>query len=111
MPVETLTPDTFDDFVTSAPLVLVEFHADWCVYCRLLTPKVNAIASDTHDAVQVGRLDVDAHRAVAERVGVDHLPFARLYRDGTCVEEWVGSRSYGTLTRAIEAHAPATASV
>src|SRR6059036_3729135 len=76
---------TFEaDVLNSAEPVVVDFYADWCPPCRMMTPVVEQLASEFAGQVKIGKLDVDYNQEIAIRYGVMGIPTLGLFR-----EEWL----------------------
>ena len=71
-------------------LVLVDFWADWCGPCQMLSPHLDRIRKDWGDKVEVVKVDVDESREIAGHLGVDAIPDVRIFRNGTQVGRFVG---------------------
>ena len=93
----------FESIVTDASPVLVDFYADWCGPCRLLSPTVESVASRTNGTVV--KVDVDGHRGLAAEYDVGGVPTLLLFVDGEPVERLVGVHDEGTLRGLVESHA------
>jgi thioredoxin 1 len=107
--VRTLTAAGWDvEVLASKGLYLVDFWAPWCPPCRKLGPLVDALAQEKAGALQVGKLNVDDHGAVAERYGISSIPTLLLFRDGALVEQRVGALPLEDLRRLV--HVPVEAS-
>ena len=88
--VVTLTAENFDAQALAADRVaVVDFWATWCPPCRALAPTIAALAEERTDVV-VGKLDVDAHPAIAERYGIQSIPTVLVFRNGELAERSVG---------------------
>ena len=70
---------------------LVDFYADWCGPCQMLSPIIEEIASECDD-VKVGKLNIDDARDIAIRYGVQSIPTLILFKDGEPVKTLVGYR-------------------
>ncbi len=82
---------TFENDVLEAGLpVLVDFYADWCPPCRMMTPAVEQLATELDGKVSIGKLDVDANQEIAIRYGVSGIPTLGLFRDGKMIDRMVG---------------------
>ena len=87
----TLTNDNFEREVLQAKgKVLVDFWADWCGPCKMLSPLVDEIAGEMAGKVKVGKLNVDEARLIASRYGVMSIPTLILFEDGKLVNQSVG---------------------
>jgi putative thioredoxin len=84
--------------------VLVDFWADWCAPCKMLTPILEQLAVDYGEQLQIGKVNTDQERRLAEQHGIRSLPTLRLYRNGEVVEEVLGAQPESSLRALIEAH-------
>jgi len=83
--------------------VLVDFWAEWCMPCRMLTPTIDALASETAGKAKVGKVNVDQHQGIAVKYGIQSIPTVMLFKNGQMVKKWVGVVQKGTLTEALAA--------
>ena len=82
---------TFDaEVLQSNQPVVVDFYADWCGPCRMMTPVVEQLAEEFAGKVSVGKLDTDANQEIAIRYGIMGIPTLGLFRDGKLVDRIVG---------------------
>ncbi|HEY1456550.1 MAG TPA: thioredoxin [Candidatus Dormibacteraeota bacterium] len=82
---------TFEaDVLKASEPVVVDFYADWCGPCRMMTPAVEKLADELAGKVKIGKLDVDANQDIAIRYGVMGIPTLGLFRDGKLVDRMVG---------------------
>lgn len=88
MAVRDLTADTFDAAI-AAGTTLVDFWAPWCGPCRMQGPVVDEFA-EKHPEIQVCKVNVDEHAALAMRYGVMSIPTLLVFRDGKPVAQQVG---------------------
>ena len=70
--------------------VLVDFWADWCGPCRLVSPTIEELADEYQGTVKVGKLDVDQNQKTAAAFGINSIPSVLLFKDGQVVETFVG---------------------
>lgn len=74
--------NNFDELL-NAKIVLVDFYADWCGPCRMLTPLLEVVASSRN--IKVVRVNVDKEEALARRFNIMSIPTILLYKDGLLV--------------------------
>lgn len=70
--------------------VLIEFTADWCPPCKMLTPIIHELADQYEGKLRVGTVDNDTNMDVVLQYGVMGLPTMILFVDGAPVERIVG---------------------
>jgi thioredoxin 1 len=81
--------------------VLVDFWAEWCGPCRMLTPVVEQIAKEREGTLVVGKLNVDEHAEIAQRYNVQGIPFLGLFEHGQLARHAVGAMPKAQLERAL----------
>ena len=84
--------------------VLVDFWAEWCVPCHMVSPVVEEIARDHAGALSVGKLNVDDNPETARRYGVMSIPTLIVFKDGQEKARVVGARGKDAILREIEPH-------
>jgi len=89
--------------------VLVDFWAEWCAPCRMLTPTVEAVAQQFSETAVVLKLNVDDNPVTAGQYGIKGIPTLILFRDGKEVERLVGATSKEVIARLIEKYTVLTA--
>lgn len=95
-----LTKATFEDYIKENPLVLAEFFAPWCGYCKILGPEY-AKAADTlnvsHPTIKLAQIDCTEEEELCAEVGVKGFPSLKVYQ-GSNVEEYDGTREADGIT-------------
>ena len=77
---------TYNDVITSSPVVLVEFFATWCPHCQKMMPVVQQIRELLDGRVPVVQLDIDKNESEADQASVRSVPTFIIYTDGK--EAW-----------------------
>ena len=78
-----ITEKNFEAEVTRSELpVLLDFYADWCGPCQMLSPTVAAIAKEYEGKVKVGRINVDDEPSLADAFRVTSIPLLVLMKNG-----------------------------
>ena len=82
--------------------VLVDFWADWCVPCHMVSPVVEEIAHEKAGGLVVAKLNVDDNPQTARQFGVMSIPTLILFKDGQEKARVVGARGKDAILREIE---------
>ena len=91
MSVVVINSDNFENEVLkSEKTVLLDFYADWCGPCRMLSPTVEKIAKENPD-IKVGKINVDEQEALASAFGVMSIPSLFVLKDGKVVNQSLGA--------------------
>ena len=78
-----VTDQDFRDAVLSSDVpVLVDFWAEWCVPCHMVSPVVEEIAREKGEALRVAKLNVDENPRSSSRFGVQGIPLLVFFKDG-----------------------------
>ena len=87
--------------------VLVDFWAEWCVPCHMVSPVVEEIGRDKGELLEVAKLNIDDNPEVTRRYGVMSIPTLMLFKDGQEIARVVGARGKDALLREIDPHVAA----
>jgi thioredoxin 1 len=87
--------------------VLVDFWAEWCVPCHMVSPVVEEIGQDKGDDLQVAKLNIDENPDVTRRFGVMSIPTLMLFKEGKEIARVVGARGKDALLKEIDPHVAA----
>ena len=95
MSLQKLNQNTFNNAIASGT-ALVDFYADWCGPCRMVSPIVDEIAEERSD-ITVGKVNVDDENALAMKYGVMSIPTLIVFKDGQEKTRIVGARSKAAI--------------
>jgi thioredoxin 1 len=79
----------FNELKKSGKLILVDFYADWCGPCKMLTPVLTEIGSERSD-VEIVKIDVDKEGVLAQSLGIMSIPSLFLFKDDKIVAKTIG---------------------
>ena len=99
MSINILSESSFDSIVGAKP-ALIDFGAEWCVYCKKIAPIIEEIAAE-HSELVFGYIDVELNPMLAARFRVHSLPTVLLLKDGQVVKQFLGAQSKETYLKAI----------
>lgn len=101
--IEMITDAEFNK-KTKAGLWLVDFFADWCGPCRMLSPVLEDVASQMQGKVNFVKLDIDANQKTAALYEVTSIPTIVLIKEGKEVGRIVGLRDAAKIKEFISPH-------
>ena len=100
--IETLTDATFDEHVKASDVpVLVDFWAEWCGPCKMISPVLEEIAEEQAGKIRIGKLNIDDNLDVTRRFDVMSIPTLILFKDGEPVSRLIGAKPKGQLLQEI----------
>ena len=88
-----VTLDNFEEDVEKCSMpVLLDFWAEWCGPCRMLSPVVAEVAKKYEGKIRVGKVNVDEVPELADSFGVSSIPMLMVMKEGKCMTTAVGYR-------------------
>ena len=103
--ITTLNDASFDEHVKSSDVpVLVDFWAEWCGPCKMISPVLEEIAQEQAGKIMVAKVNVDDSLGVASRFAVQSIPTLILFKDGEPQVKVIGAKPKGRLLEEISAY-------
>ncbi len=101
--VSNVTEDSFATEVLGADRpVLVDFWAEWCGPCRMVSPIVEELASELGDRIKVLKLNVDENPQIASTYGIMSIPTLAVFEEGRLKDRIIGYRPKNQLRQELE---------
>ncbi len=98
-----LSNTNFDEVVLkSNKPVMVDFWAEWCGPCKIVSPIIGEIAEEYKDKAVIGELDVDSNNEISVRYGIRSIPTILYFKDGEIAHKQVGVASKSNLINKLE---------
>jgi thioredoxin 1 len=90
--VTELNETTFDQFVESNGIAIIDCWAPWCGPCRRMGPIIEEVAQDLAGKAGVAKLNTDENQGIAARFQINAIPTLLIFKDKVLVDELVGLR-------------------
>ncbi len=98
----TITKENFETEVTKSDKpVLLDFWADWCGPCKMVSPIIDEVAGEVTYA-KVGKVNVDEQPELAASFNVMSIPTLVVIKDGKVAESSVGAKSKAAILQMIK---------
>ena len=94
----------FNDIINSNDLVLVDFYADWCGPCKMMSPILQEVKTNLKEVVKIIKVNVDQHQDLASHFMVRGVPTLMLFKKGKMLWRQSGVLSSKDLTDIISNH-------
>jgi thioredoxin 1 len=83
--------------------VMIDFWAEWCGPCRMVTPIVEEMANDYAEKAVIGKVNVDENPDISAKFGIRNIPTIIFLKGGQVVDKSVGAVPKNVLTEKMEA--------
>lgn len=70
--------------------VLLDFYADWCMPCKMMSPTIDEIAEEFQGKVKVGKINVDDNQNLAMKYDVMSIPTIMIFENGNPIKTFIG---------------------
>jgi len=93
MSAKSVTTATFQaDVLSSGKPVLVDFWAEWCGPCRMVSPILDEISAEHGEKLTIVKVNVDEEPALAQQYGITSIPALQVFQGGEVVKSLVGAK-------------------
>ena len=94
MEILKITGKNFEqEVLNSKTPVLIDFYADWCGPCKMMSPIIDEIAGELQEKAKVGKINVDENQDLAIEYNVMSIPTIMIFKEGKPAKTFVGVRS------------------
>ncbi len=104
MSVNVINDSSFEqEVINSEKPVLVDFYADWCAPCRMLSPIIDELSGEI-DNVKFVKMNIDANRQTPSQFGIMSIPTLIFFKGGKAVDTFIGVQPKEALRQRIIQH-------
>ncbi len=86
-----INKNNFDLVIDSDKPVLLDFYAEWCGPCRMVSPIIEQIAAENPQYL-IGKVNVDEEPELAAQFGVSSIPMLAVIKNGKIVNKSLGAK-------------------
>lgn len=98
------TENDFQKEVLEADIpVLVDFYADWCGPCKMMSPVLEQISNEMEGKIKIGKVNVDENPNLASEYKVMSIPNFILFKNGEVVDQVIGALPKAQMEEKINA--------
>jgi len=99
----TVTDANFEKEVIKSDIpVLVDFWAEWCMPCKMVTPILKEIAEEMEGKIKIAKLNVDNSPQSAGQYEIRSIPSLLIFKSGSVVEQIIGALPKNTIQQKID---------
>lgn len=96
---------SFEQEVLQSPLpVLVDYWADWCGPCKMISPVLDEVAKEYTGKLKVCKLNIDENQATPPKYGIRGIPTLMIFKNGNVEATKVGALSKSQLTAFVDSN-------
>ena len=90
--VPELNKKEFDEFISKG-FVLIDFYADWCMPCLMMSPVIDELSQKFKGKIKFGKINIEDNHAISQKFGVSSIPNFVVFKDGEKISQFVGGMS------------------
>ena len=98
-----VTDANFEELVNAGKPMVLDFWAEWCGPCRMVSPIIDELATEYAGKVTIGKMDVDNNNDVVAQFGIRNIPTVLFFKDGKLVDKQVGAAQKSAFVAKIDA--------
>lgn len=102
MALPELTQSIYDDFINNNSVAVVDFWAEWCGPCKMMSPILDDISFDLSGEVSFAAVNVDKNTSLGESMEIMSIPTMVVYVNGKEVDRVIGATSKQSLVKILE---------
>lgn len=98
-----LTDDNFQESILkNKKLILIDFWAEWCNPCKIISPILDEIAKEYYDKICIMKLNVEKNSTIPSKYNIRSIPTLLLFKNGNLIDKKIGLISKTELIKFLE---------
>ncbi len=97
-----ITQSNYEEIISSQKLVVIDFWAEWCGPCRMVSPIIDELAEEYKDKAIICKCDVDSEDDIVSNYSVRNIPTVVFLKNGQVVDKQVGAATKSAFVEKIE---------
>ena len=97
-----ITDANFEEMLGTGKPMVLDFWAEWCGPCRMVSPIIDELAQEYEGRVTIGKMNVDENDDVVGRFGIRNIPTVIFFKNGEMVDKIVGATSKDKFKEKVE---------
>lgn len=98
-----ITDENFEGLLNDGKPLVLDFWAEWCGPCRLVSPIIDELSEEYEGRVNIGKMNVDENDDVISQFGIRNIPTILFFKNGQLVDKIVGAMPKDKFVEKIEA--------
>ena len=97
-----ITDANFAETLNEGKPMVLDFWAEWCGPCRMVSPIIDELANEYADRVNIGKMNVDENDEIVAQFGIRNIPTVLFFKEGQMVDKIVGAMPKDKVVAKIE---------
>ena len=99
---DKISADEFQSIIHKMRVVLIDFYAPWCGPCKKIKPILDELEKEYQGKVFITRINIDENKKLTRDLGIDEIPFFKLYIDGKESGNYIGQMDKASFIRILD---------
>lgn len=99
-----INSENFESLKNGALPLVVDFWAEWCGPCKMISPTISELADDFDGKIIVGKCNVEDCEEIAAELGIRNIPTLLFFKNGQLIDKFVGAANKAKLKEKFEAN-------
>ena len=97
-----ITDENYKEVLNGDKPVVLDFWAEWCGPCRMVSPIIDELSDEYKGSVAIGKVDVDDNNEIVAEYGIRNIPTVLFFKEGKIVDKQVGAASKDAFVEKIK---------